>query len=93
MFFCGLTFYRGTRAQTNETSDYRARQLETIAEKNEAEPEDDSYELDLDDFSRHPLNLNKAAEEELIQLHMLISFADKKFSFIQKIAGTLIKHS
>ena len=64
-----------------------------MAEKNDAEPEDDSYELDLEYFSRHPLNLNTASEEELMQLHMLISFADQKFSFIQKIAGTLTKYS
>ncbi len=58
--FLWMIFYGELWAQTNETIDYRTRQLETIAEKNDKEPDDDSYELDLDYFSKHPLNLNRA---------------------------------
>jgi Helix-hairpin-helix motif len=85
-----MIFYGVLRAQVNETIDYRTRQLEAIAERDETEPEDDSYELDLDYFSKHPLNLNKATEEELIQLHMLSVLQVKNFLSYRKLLGSLL---
>ena len=61
-----------------------------MAEKNNSEPEDDSYELDLDYFIRHPLNLNTASEDDLIQLHMLEVLQVKNFISYRNLLGPLL---
>jgi hypothetical protein len=52
--FLSTIFCLLVNAQINETLNSRAEQLEMMTEKKDAEPADDSYELDLDYFSRHP---------------------------------------
>jgi hypothetical protein len=78
------------KAQTIEMPENFTRQLEEMAEKTETEPKDDSYELDLNYFSRHPLNLNEAAEEELDQLRILEVLQVKNFISYRKLLGPLL---
>jgi hypothetical protein len=85
LFFCSKT-----NAQTADPPEFRSGQLEAFAEKKDAEPEDDSYEMDLEQFSRHPLNLNSAAEEELIQLHLLNALQIRNFISYRKLLGVLL---
>jgi hypothetical protein len=88
--FLFIIFCPSVKAQNNETSDSRTVQLEAMAEKNDSQPEDDSYELDLDYFSRHPLNLNIADEEDLNQLHILEVLQIKNFISYRKLLGLLL---
>ncbi len=88
--FMWMTFYGALRAQTNEATDYRTKQLEMMAERNDKEPDDDSFEMDLEYFSKHPLNLNRVAEEELVQLHMLSVLQVKNFLSYRKLLGPLL---
>jgi Helix-hairpin-helix motif len=90
ILFLYLIFYDGLKAQTIEMPESRIRQLEAMAEKTETEPKDDSYELDLDYFSRHPLNMNTAREEELNQLQLLELLQIKNFISYRKLLGPLI---
>src|ERR1700685_2244080 len=85
-----FVFYMKAAAQSTDLPDYRTEQLESEAEKKEAEPEDDSYEMDLEQFSKHHLNLNAAAEEELIQLHLLDVFEIRNFIAYRKLLGLLL---
>jgi len=85
-----IIFCEGVKSQNNETLNNRTTQLEALSEKNDSEPADDSYELDLDYFSRHPLNLNTADEEDLIQLHILEVLQVKNFISYRKLLGLLV---
>ncbi len=67
-----------------------AGQLEAMAEKKDAEPEDDSYLMDLEQFSEHPLNMNTASAEELIQLQILDIFKIRNFLSYRKMLGPLL---
>ena len=40
-------------------------QLESLAEALEADPEDDQWLQQMEQYRRHPLNLNKASAEDL----------------------------
>ena len=61
-----------------------------MAEKNDAEPTDDSYEMDLTEFARHPMNLNTATADDLIQLHMLNILQIRNFISYRKLLGSLL---
>ena len=78
------------RAQVVNMPESRTLELEEQAEKNDTEPEDDSYEMDLDHFSRHPLNLNMATAEDLIQLHLLQALQVSDFIAYRKLLGPLL---
>ncbi len=73
--------------QDTEMPAYHAAQLEALAEKKDGDPTDDSDELDLESFLSHPLNLNMAREEDLIQLHLLQTIQIKNFLIIPEPAG------
>jgi len=88
--FLFLIFFMKGRAQSAEIPEYRKEQLEIQAEKKDAEPEDDSYELDLEQFSKHPLNLNAASEEELMELHLLDALQIRNFMAYRKLLGALL---
>ena len=47
-------------------------------------------ELDLEQFRRHPLNLNSASEEDLMQLHILYPLQIRNFLSYRKILGALL---
>jgi hypothetical protein len=81
----------GANAQTSPViTEYRSLQLEALAEKKETEPEDDEYEMDLTAFSKHPLNLNEAGEEDLVQLHIPDVLQIRNFISYRKLLGPLI---
>ena len=42
------------RGTGQDLPEFRKEQLEIMAEKNDAEPTDDSYEMDLTEFAMHP---------------------------------------
>src|SRR5450432_4329430 len=77
-------------AQTPDIPEFRAEQLEFQAEKTNAEPEDDSYELNLASFSKHPLNLNTASAEDLEQLQLLGILQIRNFISYRKLLGPLL---
>jgi hypothetical protein len=77
-------------AQTPDIPEFRAEQLEFQAEKTNAEPEDDSYELNLASFSKHPMNLNTASAEDLEQLQLLGILQIRNFISYRKLLGPLL---
>jgi Helix-hairpin-helix motif len=77
-------------AQTPDMPEFRVEQLETQAEKTNAEPEDDTYELDMIRFLKHPMNMNTASEEELEQLHLLGVLQIRNFISYRKLLGPLL---
>jgi hypothetical protein len=70
--------------------EFRKEQLEIMAEKNGAEPIDDSYEMDLAEFATHPMNLNTALADDLTQLHMLSALQIRNFISYRKLLGVLL---
>jgi hypothetical protein len=82
--------FLSVKSQSVEWPALNASQLEMIAEKKDAEPEDDSYLMDLEQFSNHPINLNSASADELIQLHILSVFQIRNFISYRKMLGSLI---
>ena len=85
-FMFGFTF----RGSGQDLPEFRKEQLEIMAEKNDAEPTDDSYEMDLTEFARHPMNLNTATADDLIQLHMLNVLQIRNFISYRKLLGSLL---
>jgi len=77
-------------AQNPEITEYRKSDLEALAEKKDAETEDDDYELALTEFSKHPINLNEAGEEDLMQLHIPDVFQIRNFISYRKLLGPLL---
>jgi hypothetical protein len=77
-------------AQSVNDPDSRREALEADAERKGSEPEDDSYELNLEEFSRHPLNLNAASGEDLVQLHLLNALQIGNFISYRKLLGPLL---
>jgi hypothetical protein len=67
-----------------------AGQLEVIAEKRDAEPEDDSYEQDLENWKQHPLDLNHASADELYTLRWLTALQIGNFILYRKLLGSLL---
>ena len=90
LFVFSVFFFLKGHAQSGDLPGYRIEQLENIAEKNNAEPNDDSYELDLDRIRKHPLNLNTVGEEELLELHILQPLQVKNFLSYRKLLGALV---
>ncbi|MEJ0080439.1 MAG: helix-hairpin-helix domain-containing protein [Puia sp.] len=80
-------FLQGTGQDLPE---FRKVQLEIMAEKNGAEPTDDSYDMDLTEFTRHPMNLNEATAEDLTQLHLLNVLQIRNFISYRKLLGSLL---
>ncbi len=76
--------------QDTEMPAYHSAQLEALAEKKDGDPTDDSDELDLESFMSHPLNLNMAREEDLIQLHLLQTIQIKNFLIYRDLLGSLL---
>ena len=71
--------------EINET-----RQLESLAEKRDADPDDDSYEMNLESRKRHPLDLNKASADELYELQVLTALQIADFIQYKKLLGSLL---
>ena len=78
------------RGQAQDLPEFRQGQLEIMAEKNDAGPTDDSYEMDLSEFARHPVNLNTVSADDLMQLHMLNVLQIRNFISYRKLLGPLL---
>src|SRR5450432_1386154 len=88
--FLILTFPLKGDAQEPEIPAYNASQLESLAERKDADPQDDSFELDLETYHIHPLNLNAASAEDLNQLHLLQTLQVNNFLTYRKLLGPLL---
>ena len=88
--FLILVFLLTAVAQDGSLPPYMTTQLEAQAEKNGMEPEDDTYQLDLDQFSKHPLNMNTVSEDELVELHFLTPVQVRNFMSYRKLLGPLL---
>ena len=88
--FLFLVFSLNGKSQTTDMPGYQAEQLEQMAEKNDAEPVDDSYLVDLEQFRRHPLNMNSVSEEELMQLQIPGVLQIRNFLLYRKMLGPLL---
>jgi len=88
--FLILTFPLKGDAQEPEIPAYNASQLESLAERKDADPQDDSFELDLETYHKHPLNLNAASAEDLNQLHLLQTLQVNNFLTYRKLLGPLL---
>ena len=64
--------------------------LEAQAEKKDVQPEDDSYQLDLEQFARHPLNMNSVTEDDLAEFHFLTPLQIRNFVSYRKLLGPLL---
>src|SRR5665213_2652647 len=62
-----------------------ARQLESVTEKRDAEPDDDSHEQDLENWKTHPLDLNHASADELYTLQQLTALQVENFILYRKL--------
>ncbi len=67
-----------------------SRQLESVAEKRDAEPDDDSHEQDLENWKAHPLDLNHASDDELYTLQQLTALQVENFILYRKLLGNLL---
>jgi hypothetical protein len=85
-----VMFGISVRGTGQDMPEFRKEQLEIMTEKNDAEPTDDSYEMDLAEFARHPLNLNTASADDLIQLHLLNILQIRNFISYRKLLGLLL---
>jgi hypothetical protein len=85
-----LLFIIKVIGQGTDISESRREQLETIAEKNGSEPEDDSYEADMILLSKHPMNLNSATADDLVQLHILGVLQIRNLISYRKLLGPLL---
>jgi len=84
-----LLLFFSSNAQT-EMPENRVTALETMAEKTQTTPLDDSYDLDLDYFKRHPLNLNSADESKINRLQILTVLQVKNFISYRNLLGPLL---
>src|SRR5947209_7126851 len=84
-----LVLFSG-RIVGQDIPEFRKQQLETMALKNDAQPTDDSYEMDLSIFASHPLNLNTASSDQLVQLHLLNPLQIKDFVSYRELLGLLL---
>lgn len=65
-------------------------QLENLTDANEGETEDDTYLQELENFRRHPLNINTADAEEFKQLRILTDLQIVNFITYRNLFGKLI---
>jgi len=65
-------------------------QLENLTDANEGETEDDSYLQELENFRRHPLNINTADADEFKQLRILTDLQIVNFVTYRNLFGKLI---
>ena len=65
-------------------------QLENLTDANEGETEDDSYLQELENFRRHPLNINTADADEFKQLRFLTDLQIVNFVTYRNLFGKLI---
>jgi hypothetical protein len=77
-------------SQDPEPAAYRTAQLEAVSEKKDSEPEDDSYETDMETLREHPVNMNTATEDDLVQMHLLNVLQIRNFLSYRNLLGPLL---
>src|ERR1700755_1234746 len=90
LLFLPMVICFSLRSTGQDLPEFRKEQLENMAEKNDAEPRDDSYEMDLTEFARHPMNLNTASADDLLQLHFLNILQIRNLISYRKLLGLLL---
>jgi hypothetical protein len=65
-------------------------QLEELAEANDIETEDDSYLQQLEQYLKHPLNLNQATVNDLSEFKMLSDLQVQHFIVYRDLFGSLL---
>jgi hypothetical protein len=90
LVFVFLISFCSGKSQQGEVSASTASQLEAIVEKKDAEPDDDSYLMDLEYFRNHHLNMNSATAEELLQLHIPDFLQIRNFLSYRQMLGPLL---
>lgn len=90
MLLCGLLICQTVDAQREMTSLYTQQQLEDLSERGITDTEDDSFIQRLHFFSRHPLNLNKAAKEDLEELGLLNDIQINQLLTYRRLLGNLV---
>lgn len=65
-------------------------QLENQTDADQAETEDDNWLQEMQEFRKHPLNINTAGEEELDQLRVLTGLQISNLVIYRKLFGNLI---
>lgn len=73
-----------------ETMPIAEQQMETLADKELSETENDDYWQELEQFRRSPLNLNSATSEELLQLGLLDDIQVSHLIKYRELMGALI---
>lgn len=64
--------------------------LESVAERTDQEPEDDSFLQLLEEYRRRPLNLNTATEAEVRELRLLYDVQIQHFLRYRELLGALV---
>jgi hypothetical protein len=82
-FYCVATFAQQENAAVEQ-------QMESLAEAEETETEDDSYQQQLIALQKTPLNLNTATEGDLLSLRSLTTLQINHFLQYRRLLGKLI---
>jgi hypothetical protein len=77
-------------AMTQDLPIVTQQQMENTAEQKEEEPEDDSYSLLLEQWHRHPVDINRADREELEQFYFLTPLQVEQILTYRHQLGRLI---
>lgn len=64
--------------------------LENLADADQAETEDDSYLIELEQFRKNPVNLNTADENELKELRILTDLQISNLLSYRKLLGNFV---
>jgi len=87
----GIFLFLITPAQEPQSSPTNTeQQLENLTEANESETEDDSWLQQMDQFRKHPINLNTAEADELKELKILTDLQVANFLSYRKLLGKFI---
>ncbi len=73
-----------------ETDPLREQQLESLAEKQDAETKDDSYWQQLDEYHIHRIDLNTASRDDLQELNILTDLQTSLFLQYRLLFGKLL---
>jgi len=91
LILLSLIFYMQMNAQSNEPSKpVEEQRLENITEMQDGEINDDSYWQMLEQYRKHPINLNVAAEEQLQDLQLLTALQIKSFLSYRQLFGDFL---
>jgi hypothetical protein len=75
---------------TSQLENEVIQQLENLAERQNGEPEDDSYLQTMDQYRKNKLNLNTADEDDLKQLNLITDLQVQSFISYKRLLGNLI---